>query len=102
MNNALGNQDCPPIMEDGRHCTDYRASCYVHDLILKQNNITNSYDLKMLLTHHADQLREINRQYYDLKTSCVSCGGYYLADPNNQVNYWDEYARSIGYRNGTQ
>lgn len=97
MNNSLGNQDCPPLMSDGRHFTDYRPSCYVHDLILNQNNITNSYDLKMLLTENALKLQKINRDYYTLKNSCVSCGKFYLVDPNNNVNYWKQYDERIGY-----
>lgn len=73
-NNSVDNHDCPPLMSDGRHVTDYRPSCYVHDLIIRQNGITNSFDLKMLLTHNALQFQEINRQFYDTKNSCVSCG----------------------------
>uniref|UniRef100_A0A6C0BMC6 Uncharacterized protein n=1 Tax=viral metagenome TaxID=1070528 RepID=A0A6C0BMC6_9ZZZZ len=98
MNNAYGNQDCPPLMSDGRHVTDYRPSCYVHDLILRQNGITNSYDLKMLLTHQAMQLQENNRQYYDQKNACVSCGDYYQADPNGHLKYWDGYNQRIQYQ----
>ena len=98
MNNSLGNQDCPPLMSDGRHITDYRPSCYVHDLILRQNNITNSYDLKMLLTHNATKLQEINREYINNKNSCVSCGQYYSPDPNNHFNYWNQYNQWIGYQ----
>jgi hypothetical protein len=99
MNNSLGNQDCPPLMADGRLFTDYRPSCYVHDLILKQNGITNSYDLKLLLSSRADELQKINQQYYTSKTSCGSCGGYYLPDPNGHVDYWAQYGKWIGYGN---
>ena len=103
MNNALYNHDCPPIMSDGRHVTDYRPSCYVHDLIREQNGVTNSYDLKMLLTHHALKFQQINRDFYDTKNSCYSCGcpnhrgQYCLPDPNGQVEYWNKYNQSIGY-----
>lgn len=99
MNNALANHDCPPLMSDGRQFTDYRPSCYVHDLILKQNGITNSYDLKMLLTHYALDLQQINRDYYDTKSACTSCGGYYLPDPNGNQSYWKQYGDWIGYGN---
>ncbi len=97
MNNSLGNQDCPPLMSDGRLFTDYRPSCYAHDLILKQNGITNSYDLKSLLTNRGEELQKINRDYYQSKASCGSCGGFYLADPNGQVDYWKQYSQWIGY-----
>ncbi len=99
MNNALENHDCPPLMSDGRIFTDYRPDCYVHDLILKQNGITNSYDLKLFLTTRALEMQKINRDYYQAKNSCVSCGGYYLPDPNGHVNYWDRYGEWIGYGN---
>lgn len=99
MNNALENHDCPPLMSDGRFATDYRPSCYVHDLIMKQNGITNSYDLKLLLTSRALELQKINRDYYQNKNSCSSCGGYYLPDPNGQVDYWRRYSDWIGYGN---
>jgi len=99
MNNALENHDCPPLMSDGRHFTDYRPSCYVHDLILKQNGVTNSYDLKLLLTSRALELQKINRDYYEAKNGCMSCGGYYLPDPNGHVDYWDRYGEWIGYGN---
>lgn len=98
MNNSLENQDCPPLMSDGRFCTDNRPSCYVHDLIRKQNNINNNYDFKMLLTHNALKLQEINHNYYNIKNSCTSCNPYYLVDPNNHVSYWNKYAQNIGYR----
>lgn len=98
MNNSLGFQDCPPLMSDGRHFTDYRPSCYVHDLILAQNNITNSYDMKMLLTHNATKLQDINHKFYTMKNACTSCGKYYLVDPNNHINFWNNYDNYIGYK----
>jgi hypothetical protein len=100
MNNALENHDCPPLMSDnGRNFTDYRPSCYVHNLILRQNNITNSYDFKLLLTSKALELQKINRDYYESKNSCLSTGGYYLPDPNGHVDYWKRYGEWIGYGN---
>lgn len=96
-NNALGNLDCPSLMSDGRLFTDYRPSCYVHDLVLKQNGITNSYDLKELMISKANHLQELNRQFAEHKASCKSCGGYVLPDPNGHVNYWKQYDQWIGY-----
>ena len=96
MNNSLENHDCPPKMSDGRHFTDYRPSDSVHNLILKQNGIKNSFDLKTMLTNKALQLQKINRDYYETKNACTSCS-FYLPDPNGHVDYWDEYGKSIGY-----
>ena len=100
MNNSITNQDCPPLMSDGRHFTDYRPSCDVHELILSQNGITNSYDLKMLLTQHALEFQAINRRFYEDKNSCHSCG-YYIADPNQNIEYWRQYDQKIGYQRKT-
>ena len=99
MDNALENHDCPPKMADGRHFTDYRPSDYVHDLILKQNGIKNSFDLKKTLTNQALELQKINRDYYETRNGCGSCGSYYLPDPNGHVDYWNQYGQSIGYNN---
>lgn len=97
MNNSIDNKDCPPLMSDGRHFTDYRPNCVVHELLSTQNNITNSYDLKMLLTRNAEQLRDINRKFYSTKNSCTSCGKMKLEDPNKNDKYWDTYAHKLGY-----
>lgn len=99
MNNTLENHDCPPLMSDGRFVTDYRPNCFVHEMIMKQNGVRNSYDFKQLLTNRAVELQKINRDYYEAKNSCQSCGGYYLPDPNGHVNYWQQYSQSIGYGN---
>ncbi len=96
MNNNPQNYDCPPLMSDGRHFTDYRPNCYVHYLIMKQNNINNSYDLKHLLTHNGLKFQDIERQFYINKNNCVSCGQYYLVDPNHHNEYWDAYKKRIG------
>lgn len=99
MNSGLCDHLCPALMNDGRFATDYRPSCYVHDLITKQNQITNSYDLKQFLQHNAIKLQDINRDFYRCANSCNSCGGYYLPDPNNHIEFWDKYSNHIKYGN---
>jgi len=84
-------------MSDGRHFTDYRPNCLTHDLILKQNNISNTYDLKRFLQHNARDLQQINRDFYERKNTC--CHPCELADPNKQIRYWDNYSSHIGYGN---
>ena len=83
-------------MSDGRHVTDYRPSCDVHDLIRRQNNIKNSYDLKLLMTNNALKIQDLERIHYSKKNACQSCE-FYLPDPNQHVAYWDQYNRQIGY-----
>lgn len=95
-NNALHNFDCPPLMNDGRHATDYRPSCYVHDLIIKQNGITNSHQMRHFLQKNACYLARINRDYFCNKASCRSCNFYHI-DPNNNDRYWKTYKKYIGY-----
>lgn len=94
-NNAVENHNCPPLMSDGRQFTDYRPNYAVHELILKQNGITNSYDLKLLLTNRALEFQEMNRDYYIQKNSCASCSGYYIPDPNGHDDYWKRYKQWI-------
>ena len=95
-NNALHNFGCPPLMNDGRHATDYRPSCYVHDTIIKQNGIQNSHQLRHFLQTNACQLAQINRDYFCQKASCPSCQ-YYHVDPNGNDRYWRKYKEYIGY-----
>ena len=65
--------DCPPIMGDGRHFTDYRPSCYVNNLIRMVNNVPKSYEYRQFLIHHAEELMEVNREYNYMKNGCPSC-----------------------------
>ena len=97
MNNALHNRDCPPLMSDGRHATDYRPSCYVHDLIIKQNGIRNSHELRHFMQNNAQALMTINTNYFQTKNDCRSCQ-FTHPDPNNNDRFWFAYQKHIGYR----
>ena len=90
MNNALHNRDCPPLMSDQRHATDYRPTCYVHDLILKQNGIRNSEQMRMFLQRNSNQLRELNLGHFNERAGCNSCQDYHV-DPNGHDRYWSNY-----------
>lgn len=96
MNNALNNKDCPPLMSDGRHATDWRPTCYVHDLIIKQNKIPNSHQMRQFLTQNAEALMSLNTQYFTQKNQCNSCNMFQV-DPNNHNKYWSTYQEYIGY-----
>jgi len=97
MNNALQNHDCPPLMSDGQYVTDYRPSCDVHDLIIKQNNLPNSYEYRQFMIHNANNLMNINRQYYINKNQCNSCQ-FFQPDPNGSEVFWDKYTAWMGYK----
>ena len=90
MNNALHNRDCPPLMADQRHATDYRPTCYVHDLILKQNGIRNSEQMRMFLQRNSNQLRDLNLSHFNERSGCNSCQDYHV-DPNGHDRYWSNY-----------
>lgn len=97
MNNALYNNDCPPLMSDARHVTDWRPSCYVMDLIIKQNGIRNSHDLRNFMQNNASALMKINTDYSLTKTHCPS-GKYTFPDPSNNDSYWNNYQVYMGMR----
>jgi hypothetical protein len=96
MNNAQQNWDCPPLMSDQRHATDYRPSCYVHDLILKQNGIKNSHEMRLFMQRNAEKLRLLNTAYFQEKSGCKSCQ-YYHVDPNGHVRYWNDYMERLNF-----
>jgi len=96
MNNALHNRDCPALMSDQRHGTDYRPSCDVHHLILTQNGITNSEQMRMFLQRNANKLRELNLGHFQQHASCDSCQHYHV-DPNGHDRYWAAYKKQLGF-----
>lgn len=95
-NNALQNRDCPPLMSDQRHATDYRPSCYVHDLILKQNSIRNSEEMRLFLQRNADKLRQLNLSHFEERAGCNSCSHFHV-DPNGHDKYWANYKTWLDY-----
>lgn len=98
MNNAPQNWNCPPLMSDGRQPgTDYCPSCDVHDLIIRQNNLPNSYEYRQFMINNAKTLMDLNSQYYMNKNQCASCR-FYQVDPNGNDQYWDCFTKWLGYQ----
>ncbi len=93
MNNST--KDCPALMSDGRHATDYRPSCCVYDLVLNQNNLKSNHDARKFLQENAEQLMKRNSQYFSEKNSC-NCK-YSQVDPNGQLKFWANYQKKLGY-----
>lgn len=89
-NNVSANRHCPPLMSDGRHATDYRPSCYVHDLINKQNGLYNSEQTRYFLIHNASKMRGLNDDYFQQRAGCYSCVTTHV-DPNGHDKYWSNY-----------
>lgn len=65
--------DCPPRMDDGRHFTDYRSSCYSNSLFRHENNIHSSHDYRTFLTHNAVNLMKMNAMESWKKNSQGPC-----------------------------
>jgi hypothetical protein len=65
--------DCPPLMSDGRHFTDYRPSNEVELLISSQNNLQNSYQLRQYLTNNGKQIMQKNREIAVKYNGCSNC-----------------------------
>ena len=98
MNNAQQNWNCPALMNDGRESgTDYRPSCEVNDLIMKQNNLKTSYDFRQFMINNASELMQKDRQHHFNLNECDSCKFTHI-DPNNNDKYWNCYTNSIGYQ----
>ena len=91
MNNV--NHNCPPLMSDGRHATDYRPSCYVHTLISQQNGLQNSYQQRLFMQRNADQFHALNVRFFTAKAGCNM--PYMHVDPNGHDAYWNAYKASL-------
>jgi hypothetical protein len=64
---------CPPIMADARHFTDYRPNCHVENMVRMQHGVQNSHEYRMLLTHKAKEIMNLNRSYACMKNCCGPC-----------------------------
>jgi hypothetical protein len=91
MNNV--NHNCPPLMADGRHVTDYRPSCSVHAVIMKQNGLQNSHQQRMFFQRNADQLHALYIKHFAAKAGCNQ--PYFHVDPNGHDSYWNTYKASL-------
>ena len=74
--------NCPPRMADGRHFTDYRPKCAAN--FESQPHPMSSYDYRMFLTEHAEEIINKNREVAFNMVGCAPCS---LADvvPENIV-----------------
>lgn len=57
-NNKFFN--CPPLMADGRHFTDYRPRCFSQYLVTPNGNFPSSFDYRMYLTRNANEIMKKN------------------------------------------
>lgn len=64
--------ECPSIMADGRHFTDYRPRCDVN-WVFPQDKAMNSFDYRQYLTNNADALIQKNRDWASKLNACGPC-----------------------------
>lgn len=64
--------NCPPLMADGRHFTDYRPRCDINYLY-PRDQAMSSYDYRMYLVHNADKLMADDRDKAYRKNVCGPC-----------------------------
>lgn len=74
-NRASNNKffNCPPRMADGRHFTDYRPRCYGQYLVKYENQIPTSFDYRMYLTRHANDIMKKNAVDAYIQNKCGPC-----------------------------
>ena len=94
MNNSYVNRDCPPLMADGRHVTDYRPSCEVHSSIRYLNGLYDSNQYRQFLINNAERLQTMSRDFYHQKNTCGSCN-FIHPDPNNNDSFWATYRKQL-------
>lgn len=100
MNNSYVNKDCPPLMSDGRHVTDYRPSCEVHSSIRFHNNLADSNQYRQFMINNAEKMMNIERSHWAKVRSCDSCS-FVHPDPNNNDTFWAAYRKHL-YGSETQ
>lgn len=94
MNNSYINRDCPPLMSDGRHVTDYRPSCELHSSIRYHNGLYDSNQYRQFMVDNAQRMMEMNRQHWINLRGCESCK-FIHPDPNNNDTFWAYYRKQL-------
>ena len=63
----------PPRMADGRHFTDYRPNEFLNNMIIKDNNVEDSYNYRQFLIQNGDKIMELNWKHAYLKNGSFNC-----------------------------
>jgi hypothetical protein len=75
-------------MADGRHFTDYRPNCFLNNRIQVENQVPNSYDMRLFLTRNAKKLMDLNKKH-----SYVLNGNFECKKPYNQGTMYPEESK---------
>ena len=65
--------NCPPLMSDGRHFTDFRPRCFGQYMIKEEKKIPSSFDYRMYLTRNASEIMAKNALDAYQQNVCGPC-----------------------------
>lgn len=82
--------NCPPRMADGRHFTDYRPRCTQQYQDKVSNKLLSSYEQRMYLTSHADELIKTNARNAYMNNRCGPC-----MEPYDQGTMVPEFEKQV-------
>ena len=66
-------QNCPALMADGRHFTDYRSNSQINMQNMEQRNIRSNYGYRNFLTNNGRTMVDIDRMRAQDKNECLGC-----------------------------
>uniref|UniRef100_A0A6C0J6Z6 Uncharacterized protein n=1 Tax=viral metagenome TaxID=1070528 RepID=A0A6C0J6Z6_9ZZZZ len=95
MNNSTPSLLCPPLMNDGRHGTNYSPNADINLELQKKNNINNSNDYRAFLVNNASALMQQNLASFEAAASCKEYSP--TVDPNGSDSKWVAYDKEINY-----
>ncbi len=86
---------CPPLMNDGRHGTDYRPNADINLTIQQSNKLQDSNDYRSFLVNNATAIMQQNLKQFEQTASCMPYNK--TVDPNGADAVWTGYDESVKY-----
>lgn len=86
---------CPPLMNDGRHATDYRPNADVNLKLQQTNNLQDSNAYRTFLVNNATAIMQQNLKQFEQNANCMPYAK--TVDPNGADATWTGYDESIKY-----
>lgn len=79
-------KECPPMMNDGRLFTDYRASQVREELFRYKNSIISENEARMLRTNNAETIMDTEWQHLRENSSCFAQKRCFHKSPTTLVS----------------
>ncbi len=96
MNNSTpAPLECPPVMNDGRHGTDYRPNADINVTIQNNNNLQDSNAYRSFLVNNASAIMQQNLKQFEQTASCMPNNK--TVDPNGSDSVWTGYDETVKY-----